>query len=103
MHEGHAEPAATPTHSAGLDCVVCGQEIALDDEVVVVWATGDTRSGSPDVPTAVSLARCQDRIDVSVARTTGPYSMREALTEILASSRLRSGRRHRAAPPSGAR
>jgi hypothetical protein len=100
MHEGHAEPA----RSEGLDCVVCGQEIALDDEVVVVWSAADSRSGAPDVPTAVSLARCQDRIDdVTAARTTGPYSLREALTEILASSRLRSGGRHRAAPRSGTR
>jgi hypothetical protein len=103
MHEGHAEPVPTPAHPEGLDCVVCGQAIALDDQVVVVWAAADSRSGSPDVPTAVSLARCQDRIDVPAARKTGPYSLREALTEILASSRLRSGGRHRAGPPSGAR
>ena len=103
MHEGHAEPAVTPVHSEGLDCVVCGQEIALDDEVVVIWSIADSRSGSPDVPTAVGLARCQDRIDVSAARTTGPYSLREALTEILVSSRLRSVGRYRAAPPTAPR
>jgi hypothetical protein len=103
MREGPAAPDATPARSEGLDCVVCGQEIALDDEVIVVWSVNDSRPGSPDVPTAVSLARCQDRIDVSAARTTGPYSLREALREILASSRLRSGGRYRAAPPSGTR
>src|SRR5436190_7540738 len=103
MHEGHAGPAAKPAHSEGLDCVVCGQEIALDEEVVVVWAAADGRTGTADVPTAISLARCQDRIDVPADRTTGPYSMREALTEILASSRVRSGGRDRAAPPSDAR
>jgi len=81
--------STAPTGSAdALDCVVCGQKIELDEQVVVVWSA-ESRSGAPDVPMAVGLARCQDQIDLEGARTTGPYSMRQALAEILTSSRIR--------------
>jgi hypothetical protein len=70
-----------------LDCVVCGDFIALDDDVVVVWTSGG------DVPTAVSLARCQDRIVDRGDRISGPYPLRKAIGDILTAARSRPVRR----------
>jgi hypothetical protein len=70
-----------------LDCVVCGDHIALDDDVVVVWTDGG------DVPAAVGLARCEERIVDRGDRISGPYPLRNAITDILAAARSRPRRR----------
>jgi hypothetical protein len=70
-----------------LDCVVCGDFIALDDDVVVVWTSGG------DVPAAVGLARCQDRIVDRGDRISGPYPLRHAIGDILTAARSRPARR----------
>jgi hypothetical protein len=86
---GSSEPTGVERRSDALDCVVCGQEIALDDEVVVVWSDVEPRTGHADVPTAVSLARCRDQVEAPGDRMTGPYSLREALVDILKTARHR--------------
>jgi hypothetical protein len=86
MTRGSATRAA-PSAPGTLDCVVCGDHIALDDEVVVVWSNGG------DVPTAVSLARCQDRIPDRGDRISGPYPLRKAIGDILTAARARPIRR----------
>lgn len=70
-----------------LDCVVCGDFIALDDDVVVVWTSGG------DVPTAISLARCEDRLVDRGDRISGPYPLRNAIGDILTAARSRPPRR----------
>jgi hypothetical protein len=72
-----------------LDCVVCGDYIALDEDVVVVWTDGG------DIPAAVSLARCQDRLVDRGDRISGPYPLRNAIGDILTAARARPVRRGR--------
>jgi hypothetical protein len=79
---GQPSAGAAPPPST-LDCVVCGDRIELDEEVVVVW------KGSGDVPAAVSLARCQDELADRGDRTSGPYPLRSALADIVAAARAR--------------
>jgi len=81
MNRGFTAPDAAPP--SALDCVVCGDRIELDDQVVVVW------DQAGDVPTAVSLARCQDELLDRGARTSGPYSLRAAIADIVAAARAR--------------
>jgi hypothetical protein len=73
----------TASPPSALDCVVCGDRIELDDDVVVVW------KDSGDVPAAVSLARCQDELADRGDRTSGPYPLRAALADIVAAARSR--------------
>jgi hypothetical protein len=82
MNRGFSTPDDAARPSA-LDCVVCGDRIALDEEVVVVW------KGAGDVPTAVSLARCQDELIDRGDRTSGPYPLRAAITDIVTAARAR--------------
>lgn len=77
-------PVAAPSP---LDCVVCGDFIALDDDVVVVWTSGG------DVPAAVSLARCENRLVDRGDRISGPYPLRRAMGDILTAARSRPVRR----------
>ena len=66
---------------------MCGDFIALDDVVVVVWTSGD------DVPTAISLDRCEDRLVDRGDRISGPYPLRNAIGDILTAARSRPPRR----------
>jgi hypothetical protein len=75
-----SEPVAPPSP---LDCVVCGDRIPLDEDVVVVWKAGG------EVPAAVSLARCEDQLVDRGDRTSGPYPLRTAIAEILVAARAR--------------
>jgi hypothetical protein len=82
MHRGPSQSDAAARPSAH-DCVVCGDRIGLDEQVVVVW------KGAGEVPTAVSLARCQHELADRGDRTSGPYPLRSAIADILAAARSR--------------
>jgi hypothetical protein len=82
MHRGPSRVDAAPRPSA-LDCVVCGDRIGLDEDVVVVWKSGG------DVPAAVSLARCEPELVDRGDRTSGPYPLRAAIADIVAAARSR--------------
>ena len=86
MTRGPLTDATTNAPSA-LDCVVCGEHIPLDEDVVVVWTEGG------DVPAAVSLARCQDQLADRGDRISGPYPLRNAIGDILTAARARPARR----------